>query len=74
MSDDIEHLMLEHLRAIRKESAETRADIGDLKSRLSALEEISGQILVMLGALGKRFDRSEERLARIERRFDLVES
>jgi hypothetical protein len=72
MTDDIQFLMLEHLKMLRKESAETRADIADLKSRASSQEEISGQVLILLGALGKRFDRSEERLSRIERRLDLV--
>lgn len=72
MTDDIQYLMLEHLKALRKDSTEMRADLGDVKARLSAQEEISGQILVLLGALEKRFDRTEDRLARIERRLDLV--
>ena len=74
MTDDTPNLVLEHLRAIRKDVSELRDDMQDVKSRVSAQEEISGQILIMLGALGKRFDRHEERLARIERRLDLVEA
>ena len=74
MPDETANLILEHLRAIRKDVSELRDDVSDLKSRMSAQEEISGQILVMLGALGRRFDRNEERLARIERRLDMVEA
>ena len=74
MPDETAHLILEHLQAIRKDISEFRDGVADLKSRTSAQEEISGQILVMLGALGRRFDRNEERLARIERRLDMVEA
>jgi hypothetical protein len=46
-------------------------DMSDIKSRVSSLEETQGQLLVMMGGLGKRMDRFDERLGRIERRLDL---
>jgi hypothetical protein len=74
MPDETANLILEHLRHVRARIDSVAEDVADLKSRMSAQEEISGQILVMLGALGRRFDRSDERLARIERRLDMVEA
>jgi hypothetical protein len=46
-------------------------DMSDIKSRVSSLEETQGQLLFMMGGLGKRMDRFDERLGRIERRLDL---
>jgi DNA anti-recombination protein RmuC len=46
-------------------------DIVDLKSRASATEEMLGQVISLVGGLGKRMDRFDERLSRIEKRLDL---
>jgi hypothetical protein len=71
MTDNVESLILEDLRHIRSKMDAVSLDMSDIKSRLSSLEETQGQLLVMMGGLGKRMDRFDERLGRIERRLDL---
>ncbi len=71
MTDTIESLILEHLRHIRSKMEAVSLDMSDIKSRVSSLEETQGQLLVMMGGLGKRMDRFDERLGRIEKRLDL---
>jgi len=72
MTEETENLVLEHLRRIRASQERMELEITDLKSRVSAIELIQGQVLALLGALSQRMDRFDERLSRIERRFDLV--
>mgnify|MGYP001807411848 CR=1 FL=1 len=72
MSQQTDNLVLEHLRHIRGRVDSMSLDVVDLKTRISSLEEMQGQVLVLLGAMGKRMDRTDERLARVERRLDLV--
>jgi hypothetical protein len=74
MTADIENLVLEHLRAIR-------ADIGDLKDRMTGVE-------VQLSALGQQvaglttavysgksdIDNLRRRIERIERRLELQDA
>ena len=74
MADEIDNIVLEHLRRIRASQDRTELDISELKSAVSALEEVSGQILNLIGTMNRRMDRFDERLARIERRLDLVET
>jgi chromosome segregation ATPase len=74
MADETDNVVLEHLQRIRASQERTELDIADLKSRVSALEQVTGQILNLLGAMNHRMDRFDERLARIERRLDLVEA
>lgn len=54
-----------------------RAEVGEVKQRLTALEIQSGNFMASeqshYGAGMQRFDRLETRLDRIERRLDLVE-
>ena len=66
MTDETANLMLEHLRRIRGSQERTELDIADLKTRLSALEQHQGQVLVLLGTANQRMDRFDERLARID--------
>jgi hypothetical protein len=73
MSDEPASLILEHLKHIRRKVDVIDLELGDVKSRVSALEETQGQMLVLLGVISKRLDRHDERFARIERRLDLVE-
>ena len=74
MTEDIENMVLEMLRRIRASQERTELDIADVKSRVSALEQVQGQVLVLLGSMNQRMDRFDERLGRIERRLDLVEA
>jgi septal ring factor EnvC (AmiA/AmiB activator) len=74
MAEEVESLVLEQLRLIRKVQEEMRDDIADMKVRLSSTERHIGEVQVQLAALNGRMDRVEERLGRIERRLDLVDA
>jgi hypothetical protein len=74
MAEETDNLVLEMLRRIRASQERTELDIADLKGRVSALEQVTGQVLVLLGTMAQRMDRFDERLARIERRLDLIDA
>ena len=73
MTADVENLVLEHLRHLRRTLDFVSADVSDLKLRASAMEHHLGQIQVQMAGLKSRMDRSDERLGRVERRLELVE-
>ena len=74
MTEETENMVLEMLRRIRASQERTELDIADVKSRVSALEQMQGQVLVLLGTMNQRMDRFDERLGRIERRLELVDA
>ena len=74
MTDDVAHLMLEHLKHIRGKVDVLALDVMDLKSRMTGMEVQMGQVQVALAGQSQRIDRMDERLFRIERRLDLVEA
>ena len=74
MAEEIESAVLEMLRRMRASQERVELDLGEIKVRLSSLEETQGQLLVLLGTMNKRMDRFDERMNRIERRFDLVDA
>jgi hypothetical protein len=81
MTEETDNIVLEMLRRIRASQERTEVDVADIKVRVSAVEQLAGQILVhqgqmvtILGALNQRMDRFDERLGRIERRLDPVEA
>jgi outer membrane murein-binding lipoprotein Lpp len=76
MSDNVENLILEHLRHIRGKVDQIASDIDDLKARMSSLdasmvlvkrevnqgEDVNARQQVSLDRLAKRIDRIEARL------------
>ena len=74
MTDDVAHIMLEHLKALRGGQTEIRLELMDIKSRLSSLEIHSGEMQMQYAAQSVRLDRLDERLGRIERRLELVDA
>jgi len=74
MAEDVDNLVIEHLRHIRKAVDEMRLDVIDLKARMSSVEGTLGHIITQLAVLSGRTDRIEERLGRVERRLDLTEA
>lgn len=80
MTDETANLLLEMLQRMRVDMDLMRSDIRDIKLRMTSLEEsiagLRGDIanLHTVAALhAGRMDRIEDRLARIERRLDLVD-
>lgn len=74
MTENIENLVLEHVQAIR-------ADLRDVKDRLTNVEIQQSLMGQQLGALTtafytsqSRLDKIEHRLERIEQRLDLIDA
>ena len=74
MADEIASPMLEQLRHMRRTIDIVAADVNDMKLRMSAVEHHLGHVVVQAAGLNSRTDRFDERLARVERRLDLVEA
>jgi hypothetical protein len=81
MAEEVDNLVLEHLRHIRRGVDDLRADVGDLKTRMTTVELSLGQVISQIGHLltqiaGQtlRLDRFDDRMARIERRLDLADA
>lgn len=73
MNDKVEHLLLDHLRAIRGDMARLADDMRTMRTEMTAMRQhVSGVVTLQehdhsdIGALKARLDR-------IERRLDLVE-
>jgi predicted nucleic acid-binding Zn-ribbon protein len=74
MNDETANVVLEHLRRIRASQDRMELDVSEMKSRMSALEQTTGQVLISIGTMNQRMDRFDERLSRIEKRLDLIEA
>jgi hypothetical protein len=80
MTENVEILVLEPLRRLSSEFDAMALETSDIKSRLTSMDENPGLIRTDVGHphtmcanQGRRLDRMEGRLGRIERRPDLVE-
>ncbi len=76
MSEQPENLMLVYLRRLDASMAELRADVTDIKHRLTALEIQVGQQVSTeashYASVAIRLDRIENRLERLERHADII--
>jgi DNA anti-recombination protein RmuC len=72
MSTD--NLVLEHLRAIRGTVERLSDDMQVVKVRLGQLENQMALLTGSYATLSNRTDQVDQRLLRIERRLDLVET
>lgn len=73
MTENVENLILEHIRHIRGRVDQVAEDLGTVKLRLSSLESQVAGLHGDNAIAHQRMDRIESRLERIERRLDLVE-
>ncbi len=80
MTDNVENLILEHLRAIRTDIGGIKEDVREIKQRITSLESaVAGLRRDNANLYGDvidqqaRYDRLVERVERIERRLDLAE-
>jgi predicted trehalose synthase len=80
MSDNVENLLLEHLRAIRTDLAGLREDLRELKTRQTethtavlGLRRDQIHDAETTAHIQSKMDRFDERIDRIERRLDLRE-
>ena len=79
MTDNIENLVLEHLRAIRADMVYMKDDVREIKSRVITLEAGQATIIQQIGHLTGmaaehhvRYDRLLERIEKIERRLEIA--
>lgn len=78
MSENIENLILEHLKRFQSGQDRIERDLKEIKSRLSILEAGQGSILQHIGHLTSSIasqqvaiDHMSERIDRIEHRLEL---
>ena len=79
MTDNIENLVLEHLRAIRADMVYMKDDVREIKSRVNTLEAGQATIIQQIGHLTGMaaeqhvlYDRLLERIERLERRLEIA--
>lgn len=66
-------LLLEHLKKIQATLSRHTDDLREIKEGVGILETHVGGLTVQYASLSNRLDRMDDRLARVERRLDLVE-
>jgi tetrahydromethanopterin S-methyltransferase subunit G len=78
MTDKVDNLVLEHLRAIRADVGAIKDDVREIKHRLASLEgAVAGLKRDQASSYADtadqhlRYDRLADRLERVERRLDL---
>lgn len=79
MTENVDNLVLEHLRHIRSRVDQIADDVGDLKQRISGLESAMNLVRREV-ALGDEIDARQQialdklqnRIERIERRLELL--
>jgi|APFre7841882630_1041343.scaffolds.fasta_scaffold259240_2 predicted nuclease with TOPRIM domain len=75
MTENVEYLILEHLKAIRNElrdfKTEATADLAMIKQRLTSLESQVASVHADMALIHGRIDRVDSHIDRIERRLNL---
>lgn len=74
MADEPDDIVLRQLRAIDAKLDRVLAESGELKVRMSGMEQHLLAIQIDISGLRSRLDHLEVRLDRIERRLGLVEA
>ncbi len=79
MTDNLDSLVLEHLRAIRADISSIKEDVREVKTRLAVLESgVAGlrrdfaDLGIAIAGQDIRSDRVADRLEQIEKRLDLA--
>ena len=86
MTDEATNLIMEQLHILRRGVESLRAELAEVKTRITGFEGTMGHVMAQIGHLQSqiavqtsrldridgRFDRVDERLERIERRLDLT--
>jgi archaellum component FlaC len=71
MTENVENLILEHLRALRSDVGIIKADLRDLKIRMSSMENYMASFHLEIARHSAKFDDVDARIERIERRLEL---
>ena len=73
MTEQTESLILEILKHIQTDIGDVKQELVDLKMRVNILEGHTQGFMAAQHLTNERLDRLDGRVARIERRLDLVE-
>ena len=73
MTDDVEYLILDHLKAIRSGMETLKGDMRDVKARLLAMETHQAASHIDSAHQSARLDDLDSRLNRVETRLNLAE-
>ena len=75
MTENVENLILEHLRAIRNDvkefREETKEEFAAMKQRINSIERSNAGLHEDTAAIQTRLDRLDGRIARVEKRLEL---
>ena len=74
MTQDVENLVLEHLRAIRQVESEHGKRLDRIELRLSTIEQTLGGLYALSGSDRDAISALTRRIERIEHRLDLTDS
>jgi hypothetical protein len=74
MAEEAANLVLEHLRAIRGDVGQIKADTREFRERLGLFESQMAGHYALYATLSTRIDRLVDDLQLIKRRLDLVEA
>jgi hypothetical protein len=69
-----ESLILEILKPMQADMSAVRHDMGVMRVRMSAMEDHQRGMITSLGGIQADIDQLNTRVARIERRLDIVEA
>jgi archaellum component FlaC len=73
MAEEPDNVVLVFLRRIDAKLDRVIDDVGDLKIRMTDVEEKLAKVDLAIAGVNRRIDRVENRLDRIERRLDLID-
>jgi len=71
MTENVENLILEHLRAIRGTQSEHGERLNRIELRLSVMEQTLGSLYALAGSDRETMNAVVRRIERIERRLEL---
>lgn len=71
MTENVSNLILEHLKALRGDTAAIRENLFTLTQRVSSIETQVANLHADMALVHRRIDTLDERVGRIETRLDL---
>ncbi|MBY0306027.1 MAG: hypothetical protein B7Y43_02820 [Sphingomonas sp. 28-62-20] len=74
MTEAESSIMLEILKRLQSDMSEMKADMSDMRLRMTANEEHLATLVMSVSGINHRLDRLADRVERIERRLDLLDT
>ena len=74
MTEAESSIMLEILKRLQSDMSEMKADMSDMRLRMTANEEHLATLVMSVSGINHRLDRLADRVERIELRLDLLDT